>query len=250
MRRIAFINQKGGVGKTTSTINVGAGLANLRKRVLLIDLDPQAHLTYSLGIQANELQKSVYNVLKGEVSAGDVVTSIRTGLDVLGANLDLSGADIEFSRTTGGEFLLREALAGVRGYDFVLVDCPPSLGFLTVNALAAVDEVFIPVQTEFLALRGLAKLEDVIEVVRQRLNRKLVIGGIIKTRFDARRTLNRDVVDELDRHFPGKVFKTAIRENVALAEAPSYGEDIFNYRKRCHGAEDYAALCREILKRG
>ncbi|MEW6112841.1 MAG: ParA family protein [Acidobacteriota bacterium] len=248
MPTIALINQKGGVGKTTSTINLGAGLAMLGKSVLLVDLDPQAHLTYGLGIQAHELETTVYEVLKGEVAAQEAILK-RDALEVLPSSLGLSAAEMELSGMAGREFLLKEALAGLAPRDFVLLDCPPSLGLLTLNALTAAQEVFIPLQTEFLALQGMSKLIDTVNVVKKRLNPDLTISGIIGTQFDGRKNLNREVVEKIREYFADKLFETLIHDNVALAEAPSYGQTIFEYRPDCRGAQDYLALSREAVAR-
>ncbi|MCM8825493.1 MAG: AAA family ATPase, partial [Candidatus Omnitrophica bacterium] len=209
MKRIAIINQKGGVGKTTSAVNIGAGLCLLKKRVLLIDLDPQAHLTYSVGIKAHELDKTIYHVFRGDSEATQVIIPrlIDVSLPfsahsrysgeffVLPSSLDLSGADLEFGGIAGREFLLKECLASVDGFDFVFIDCPPSLGLLTLNALTTADEIYIPLQTEFLALQGISKLLETVEIVRKRLNNEIKISGIIGTRFDGRKRLNREVVE-------------------------------------------------------
>ncbi len=248
MTTIALINQKGGVGKTTSTINLGAGLAMLGKSVLLVDLDPQAHLTYGLGIAAHDLVYTVYEVLRGEVTAQEAILK-RDQLEVLPSSLGLSAAEMELSGMAGREFLLKEALANLPARDFVLLDCPPSLGLLTLNALTAAQEVFIPLQTEFLALQGMSKLIDTINVVKKRLNRTLTISGIIGTQFDGRKNLNREVVEKIREYFADKLFETLIHDNVALAEAPSYGQTIFEYRPDCRGAQDYLALSREAVAR-
>jgi len=249
VRIIALANQKGGVGKTTSAINIGAGLCKLGKTALLVDIDPQAHATYSLGIELPAGSgKTVYELLTGKATLPELLAE-HNGLKVLPADLDLAAAEQELAAVAGREFLLKEALDGLRGFDFVLIDCPPSLGLLTVNALVAAQAVFIPMQTEFLALRGLAKLLDTVEAVRKRLNRGLEVSGIIGTRFDSRKVLSREVVERLKGHFGGKLFETLIRENIALAEAPASGKTIFEYEPASHGAEDYLSLCKEILKR-
>ena len=245
---IAMANQKGGVSKTTSTINVGAGLAILHKKVLLIDLDPQAHLTYSLGIQGHELKSTIYEILKNEVAVNEAIIE-RNGMAIIPANINLSGAEIEFSGVAGREFLLREVLAPLEGYDYIFLDCPPSLGMLTLNALTTAHEVYIPLQTEFLALQAIGKLLQTIEVVKKRLNQNLELTGIIGARYDQRKRLNREVMQKIEKHFGKIVFKTVIRDNIAIAEAPSHGKTIFEYRPESYGAEDYLNLSKEIVER-
>lgn len=249
MKKIAFINQKGGVGKTTCTMNIGAGLSTLNKKVLLIDLDPQAHLTYSLGIAAHELKNTVYELLKGDCKANNAIIN-RNGIALLPSSLELSGAEIEFSGIAGREFLLREALEGIHDYDYMLIDCPPSLGLLTLNALTTTQEVYIPLQTEFLALQGMSKLLNTINIVKKRLNNNIEVTGIIATRFDNRKNLNKEVVEKIESYFGTRLFKTLIRDNVSLAEAPSFGQTIFEYKANSYGAKDYLSLCHEIIKRG
>lgn len=248
MSVIAVINQKGGVGKTTSVLNLGAGLARLDKRVLVIDLDPQAHLTYSMGVQAHELDLTIYNVLKGEASLEETFLE-RDGLLLVPSNQDLSGAEMEFAMEAGREFLLRESLSSLKGFDYVLLDCPPSLGLLSLNALTSAHEVYIALQTEFLALQGLTSLLETVEKTRQRLNHRLKITGIIATRYDSRKVLNQEVAEKIREHFGEKVFSTFIRDNISLAEAPSFGRNIFEYKPGSRGAKDYMSLCKEILQR-
>jgi len=245
---VAMLNQKGGVGKTTSALNLGAGLLKLGKTVLMVDLDPQANLTYSLNIHAHNIDLSICDLLKGEATFNEVLIE-RDGLKIIPSNLDLSGAEIEFSAIPGREFLLKEVLEGSNSYDYVFIDCPPSLGLLTLNALTTASEVFIPLQTEFLPMQGMAKLLQTIEVVKKRLNSSLEITGIICTRFDGRKRLNREVVSKIEEHFGSKVFRTYIRENISLAEAPSFGKTIFEYKPDSHGAEDYLSLSKEITER-
>jgi len=249
MQIIALINQKGGVGKTTCAINIGAGLNKLRKRVLLIDLDPQAHLTYSLGIPAHELKNTVYELLKGTASLKETITE-RNGLGLVPSSLNLSGAEIEFSGLAGREFLLKETLDGLNKFDYVFIDCPPSLGLLTLNALTTAQKVYIPLQTEFLALQGMTKLLETITIVKKRLNKNIEIAGIIATRFDNRKNLNREVVEKIKEYFGDKLFNTLIRDNISLAEAPGFGKTIFEYKSSSYGAKDYLDLCKEIIKRG
>ena len=243
---ISLLNHKGGVGKTTSAINIGAGLVELGKKVLLIDLDPQANLTLSLGIPRQRY--SIYEAVRGESEL--VPYTVKEGLDVVTSTLDLSGAEMELINEAGREFIMRELFDPiVDSYDFIIIDCPPSLGLLTLNALTSSDYVYIPLQTEFLALQGLAKIKQVIDKVRFRLNKKLVIGGVIATMYDQRKVLNRDVVDTIKKYFGKKVFDTYIRDNVALAEAPAQRKDIFAYSSKSPGAKDYLSLCKEILER-
>ncbi len=247
-RIIALVNQKGGVGKTTSTINLGAGLVRQKKSVLLIDLDPQANLTYSLGIEAHNIDKTIYEILKGEILAITAIIS-KNGLDIIPASINLSGAEIELSGTAGRELLLKEAIESLLNkYDYILLDCPPSLSLLTLNGLTTATEVFIPLQSEFLALQGMSKLLETIEIIKKRLNSKLKITGIIGTLYDSRKKLNNEVIDKIKEHFPKKLFKTLIRDNISLAEAPSYEQDIFTYKKNSNGAIDYLALSKEVIR--
>ena len=242
---IAISNHKGGVGKTTSTINIGAGLNTLGKRILLLDLDPQANLSQSLGITSPE--RTIYGALRGLHGLEPI--SILPGLDVIPSTLDLSGAEIELSGEAGREFILKDLLEPVRGkYDYILIDSPPSLGLLTINAFTASDLVFIPLQAQYLALQGLAKLVEVIDKIKRRLNPGLSIGGVFVTQYDSRKVLNRDVVEAIRAHFPKELFSTYIRDNIALAEAPAQGMDIFRYSQKSNGAEDYLALSREIAE--
>ena len=242
---IAIANHKGGVGKTTSVVNIGARLANMGKRVLLIDLDPQASLSQSLGVIYPET--TIYDSIRGEYPLQPL--TIYENLNLVPSDLDLSGAEIELSSQVGREYILKELIQDIKkDYDYILIDSPPSLGLLTVNALTASDEVYIPLQAQFLAMRGLSKLTDVIAQIQKRLNKKLVIGGVFITQFDKRKILNRNVLDTINKYFNNNVLKTSIRDNVALAEAPVQGLDIFRYNPKCYGAEDYRALCREIAK--
>jgi len=240
---IAMSNHKGGVGKTTSVVNIGAGLAKLNKKVLLIDLDPQANLTQSLGIENTEF--NIYGALKGEYELKPV--NVIAKLDIIPSTLDLSGAELELSTEAGREFILKECIEKLNGnYDYILIDCPPSLGLLTINALTAATDVFVPLQAHFLPMKGLTKIIEVIDKVKKRLNRDLAIGGVFVTQFDRRKILHRDVAESTEEYFPGKVFKTKIRDNISLAEAPTAGTDIFRYAPNSFGAQDYEQLCREI----
>jgi len=245
-RVIAISNHKGGVGKTTSAVNIGAALNRLGKKVLLIDLDPQANLSQSLGLK--EQEPNIYGALRGLYPLQPV--EVRAGLELIPSNLDLAGAEVELSSEPGRDHILRELLEPLRsGYDYIIIDSPPSLGLLTLNALTASEKVLIPIESEFLAIQGLAKLMDIIKKIQGRLNKYLVVGGIIITKYDSRIVLNRNVVQTLEAHFGGQVFTTKIRRNISLAEAPTQGKDIFTYNSKSSGAEDYLALSQEILDR-
>lgn len=243
---ISLLNHKGGVGKTTSAINIGAALVKFKKRVLLVDLDPQANLTISLGIPRQKI--SIYQNIRGEAEITPY--TVKPNLDVVTSNLDLSGAEMELINEAGREFILRELFEPVaHDYDYIIIDCPPSLGLLTLNALTASDTVMIPMQAEFLAMQGIVKIKQVTDKVRFRLNKKLQIGGVIATMYDQRKVLNRDIVQTIEGFFGDKVFRTKIRNNVALAEAPSEGKDIFDYNPSSNGAKDYLDLAKEIITR-
>ena len=243
---ISLLNHKGGVGKTTSAVNIGAGLVELGKKVLLVDLDPQANLTLSFGIPRQPV--TIYEAMRGESELQPY--KIKNNLDIVISTLDLSGVEMELSNEAGREYILREVFDPlVENYDFIILDCPPSLGLLTLNALTCSKYVIIPLQTEFLALQGLAKIKQVIDKVKFRLNKDLEIGGVVATMYDARKVLSRDVVETILKYFGEKVFKTYIRDNVALAEAPAQQKDIFTYSPKSSGAEDYLNLCREIVQR-
>lgn len=245
MKTIALLNQKGGVSKTTSAISIAFGLAKLGKRILLIDLDPQASLSVSLGIESPEY--SIYDFVKQEASLEDV--AIKKGkVTIIPSSIALSAFENEFRNASGKEFVLKRSLQGIKGYDYIYIDCAPSLALLTINALAVAQEVYIPVQCEFLALQGLGQLIDTLNVVRQKINKDLKMGGIIGTRFN-RRKINKDVMEYLTNNFKDKTFKTVIRENVGLSECPSFGKDIFSHSPESNGAQDYFALCKEILSK-
>ncbi|MFO7846059.1 MAG: AAA family ATPase [Balneolaceae bacterium] len=246
MRKIAFTNQKGGVGKTTTTINTGAGLSKIGFKVLLVDMDPQANLTYSLKIHSSRMKQNIYHVLKGQISASEAILE-HNGFDILPASIELSGAEMELVNEPAREQILRTALAEIEdNYDFILLDCPPNLGLLTLNAFTAADELVIVLQSEYLALHGLSKLMDLIKIVQKRLNPNLKVEGIVCTLYDKRKNLNREVVGHIREHFGSKVFNTLIRDNIALAEAPSHHKTIFEYDSQSYGAEDYMNLAKEI----
>lgn len=260
-RIAAFLNQKGGVGKTTSVVNVGSALAILGKKVLIVDLDPQGHLTTFLGIEQSEGAPTIYDVFRGTVQLKDAIVEQKLGarmtiagqdsalfMSVLPANLKLAGVEPKLSQRPDAEFLLRDALRKVSAdYDYILIDCPPSLGLVSTNALHASQQVFIPVQTEFLAFESLESLLERVESIMDNGNPDLHVGGIIATRFDGRKVINRKVVQDLRERFGMLLLNTMIRENIVLAESPSVGKDIFTYRPRSNGAADYLNLALEIM---
>jgi chromosome partitioning protein len=259
MRRIAVINQKGGVGKTTTCANLGAALAISGRRVVLVDMDAQANLTLSLDVRTEPGAPSSYSVLTGTSSFADALRDTSTpNLRILPADIDLSGAELELAAQMGREHVLREALEawekssretdGRAPADYLLFDCPPSLGLLSVNALAAAGEVLIAIQTEFLALQGMSKLVEILQLLKKRLNPRLEIAGIVPCLYDSRLKLAREVLAEIRRYFPGQVLASAVRSNVKLAEAPSFGKTIFQYAPESNGAQDYLALAREIAR--
>jgi chromosome partitioning protein len=257
---ISVVNQKGGVGKTTTTVNLGAALAAKGKRVLLIDIDAQSNLTTHLGLGAKEdgvdlneapqggPELTIYDVLKGGKKIQDVIIKRSESLAVVPSSLLLSAADLELGGVVGRELLLKRAIEKVRDqYDVILIDCPPTLGLLSLNALAAVDKVIVPVQSEYLALHGVRQLLDTIDQVRNVYNQNLVVGGVLICLHDSRKRLARAVADTIRAYFGQLVFSTIIRENVALAEAPAKGQTIFEYMPKSSGAEDYSALAEEVL---
>lgn len=241
----ALVNQKGGVGKTTSAVNIAAGLAKHGKRVLVVDIDPQGSATLSLGIKTD---KSVYEVLRGNTGVRSAIIK-RDNYDVLPANGRLAKLDAETSGEPGRENLLAESLEPIaKEYDFVLIDCPPSLGLLTLCGLCAADALIIPVQPEILALHGLKQIIETVTKVKKRINPRLVLGGVIITMYDGRKILNRDIFADLKRIYP-ETFETPIRNNIAIAEAPGSGQDIFEYAPKSNGAADYLAVAEEIIER-
>lgn len=243
---IALSNHKGGVGKTTSAVNIGAGLAKLGNRVLLVDMDPQANLSQSLRIEGRT--PNIYQAIHGEKELQPI--PIVKNLDAIPSTLDLTGAEMEFSGEAGREFILSEILQPLKKkYDYIIIDSPPSLGLLTINALTAADQLLIPLQAQYLAMQGVNKMLAAVEKVRSRVNKNLKICGVFVTQYDGRKVLDRNVSESIDEHFTGKVFKTQIRDNVALAEAPVEGVDIFRYNATSYGAADYLSLCKEIIQR-
>lgn len=251
MAIITFVNQKGGVGKTTSCLNVGAGLSRKGKRVLLIDTDPQGNLTISAGVKLKDGEPTIYEVLKGSADINGVIRQQPGGgYDIIPADIMLSGADIELSSVPGREMILKEAIAQLRtAYDYILIDCPPSLSIITLMGLTASNSVIVPVQSHYLALNGIAQLMDTVKLVKKRMNPQLEVGGVIVTQYDNRLILHKEVLQSLQAAFPGKVFKTMISNSVTLAEAPSFGQDIFQYKPSCKAAEQYKALVGELLEK-
>lgn len=258
MRSIAIMNQKGGVGKTTTAVNVSAALAATGLRVCLIDLDPQAHASLHLGVEPEPETPSIYDVLVGSSRLADARRQVAENLWVVGSTLDLAAAEIELSGVIGRELILRDKLReDDQAFDYILIDCPPSLGILTLNALAATDEVFVPMQPHFLALHGLSKLLETIHLVAQRLNPNLKISGVVMCMFDAQTRLAGEVSDNVRAFFESargqatpwstaQTFQTRIRRNIRLAEAPSFGQSIFQYSPDSNGADDYRRLAEEV----
>lgn len=245
----SVVNQKGGVGKTTTAVNLAAYLASLGKFVLLVDLDPQANATSSLGFDHRQLERGVYETISGACRVSEAALDTRTpGFRVVPATQALAGANVELVQLDRREYRLQDALLEVRGsYDFILIDCPPSLGLLTVNGLVAADAVLIPVQAEYFALEGLGQLMETIELVRQHLKPSLEVLGAVITMFDKRNALSDAVMRDLYQFFPKRIFRSVIPRNVRLAEAPSHGRSILEYDPACPGAKAYERLAREIV---
>jgi chromosome partitioning protein len=250
-RILAITNQKGGVGKTTTTVNLAASLAELKQRVLLIDLDPQGNATMGCGVDKSHLKQTVYHVLLGSAGISDVrVAAPSCNCHIVPANRELAGAEVELVSLEGREHKLQHAIEEVADeYDFILIDCPPALSLLTINALAAAHAVMIPMQCEYYALEGLSDLVGTIRRIRAHLNPRLEIDGLLRTMFDPRNTLAQQVSAQLEQHFGDKVYATVIPRNIRLAEAPSYGKPIIQYDRASKGAVAYLALAGEILKR-
>ena len=265
MRTIAMLNQKGGVGKTTSVVNIAAALAGAGEKVVVADFDPQAHLTIHLGTEPDDIQAGTYKVLTNSDGFEEALIEVRQNLWLLGANIHLVGAESELVSVVGRETIFREAIAGAGGkFDYMIIDCPPSLGLLTLNTLAAADEVIIPLQPHFLALQGLGKLLQTVSLVSKRINPSLRIGGVLMCMFDSRTSLSEEVCKDIEEFLKNargtdcpwseaEVIPVYIRRNIKLAEAPSYGKTIFEYEPNCHGSEDYTKVAqylrnRQILK--
>lgn len=246
---IAVANQKGGVGKTTTSVNLAASLAATEQRTLLVDIDPQANASHGFGVETAQLDKTVYEVLVNHLPIKDVVvTSAMPFLDIVPSHINLVGAEIELVELPQREQLLKNALASLKdSYDYIIIDCPPSLGLLTLNSLTAADSVLIPVQCEFYALEGLGQLLNTISIVRRTTNPDLEIEGVLLTMYDSRLRLSNQVVDEVRRHFEDKACRTVITRNVRLSEAPSHGKPVLLYDASSMGAQNYLALATEIL---
>ena len=249
---IAIINQKGGVGKSTTAIDLSAALGELGKQVLLVDLDPQGNASSGLGIEKSQVSNCVYDVLLNDVPIEDVIIpDVYEGLDVVPATINLAGAEVELVSEMARENRLKDAVGSLRGrYDYIFVDCPPSLGLLTVNALVAADKLLIPIQCEFYALEGVTKLLDSMKRVKTRLNPTLDLFGVLLTMYDGRTTLSRQVVSEVKNYFGKAVFSTLIPRTVKLSEAPSFGQPITQYDPMGKGAQSYTDLAKEVIQRG
>ncbi len=250
-RVITIANQKGGVGKTTTVVNLGAALALAERKVLLVDLDPQANCSSSVGVRVADDQPCLYEAMMGISSAKDLVqTTEFPGLFLLSSHIKLVGAEIELIEMLEREFVLKKILDALRSdFDYILIDCPPSLGLLTINGLTAADGVLIPIQAEYFALEGLTQLLKTIQTVQKRLNKALVIDGILLTMFDPRLNLAKQIRQELQQYFPSHFFKTMVNRNVRLAEAPSFSKPVMHFALNSQGAKDYLSLAEELISR-
>jgi len=246
---ISVTNQKGGVGKTTTSINLSAALVKRGKRILLLDMDPQGNASVGLGVDTEDLDSTIYDVLLSEATARDAIVKTESGVDVMTANGDLAGAQVELLNEIGRELRLKKALAPIMDdYDYIFIDCPPALNVLTINALVASNSVMIPMQCEYFALEGLSALISTVRAIRETLNPTLKIEGLLRTMFDKRNSLSGEVSRQLETHFGSKVYETVVPRNVRLAEAPSYGEPAISYSPKSKGARAYLLLADEMLK--
>ncbi len=250
-RIISIVNQKGGVGKTTTAMNLAAGLAVMEKKTLLIDLDPQGNSSSGLGVDKNEIEKHVYHVIIGKTDIKEtILPSSMDNLDIIPANINLTGAEIELVKEFAREQKLKEAIKNIKdNYEYIIIDCPPSLGLLSVNALTACTDVIIPIQCEYFALEGVSQLLNTIRLIQQNLNPQLNVFGILLTMFDKRLNLANQVVSEVKRYFKEQVFETMINRNVKLSEAPSYGKSIFEYDIKSVGSQNYLELASEVVNK-
>ncbi len=249
-KTIAIANQKGGVAKTTTAVNLGASLSQLGQSVLLIDIDPQGNATTGLGFDKQQIDRCIYDALINNVGVESLILSIEnfTAFDLIPATLQLAGGEIELVNRKAREHILRRALGGIKDqYNYIFIDCPPSLGLLTLNALTAADSVMIPIQCEYYALEGLGQLMNTVKIVQERLNPELFIEGVLCTMFDARTNLAIQVVDEVKKYFRGKVYSSIVPRNVRLSEAPSHGRPVALYDSRCRGAQVYMDLAKEVM---
>jgi chromosome partitioning protein len=251
-RIISVSNQKGGVGKTTTAVNVAAFIAEKGKQVLIIDIDPQANAGYGIGINAEKNERTIYEVLIGAISMREAIAPTGfTGLSIVPSNINLSGAQVDLLDMDEKEFILRKAVRDIRdAYDFIFIDCPPSLGILTLNSLAAADSVLIPLQCEYYALEGLSQLLRIIALVQENLNRQLAIEGVVLTMYDSRTNLSQQVVADVREYFSDRVFKTIIPRTVKLSEAPSFGKPIGMYDRSSPGSAAYENLANEVMRNG
>lgn len=248
---IAVANQKGGVGKTTTSVNLSSAFAEMGKRVLLIDCDPQGNATSGLGIEKDGLELSIYDALINDTPMEEIILQTQFGLDMVPSVMDLAGAEVELVNLEDKQYRLKKAVELVRDrYDYILIDCPPSLGHVTLNALAAADSVLLPLQCEFYALEGLSQLLSTVQLVQEQLNGDLRIEGLVLTMYDSRTNLAEQVVEEVKTHFPDMVYATKIPRNVRLSEAPSFGKPIFAYAASSKGAQAYMSLAEEVIENG